>query len=226
MTSLRTPGATRRQEFSAATKRALTDAAEELFTAHGYAATSLDAVVAGAQVTKGALYHHFTGKQDLFGAVFERVEDQSALAVAQAIAGVADPWEQALVGVRTFLAIVREPRYRRIVVQESPSVLGYEALRQQEDRSTYGTVVEIVRSTLFTGSWTIDEPMLHTFGRIFFGALNSAGASVSVSDDPEADSLRVEAVIGLMLAGIREIMESGADLESVTSSALWRADPA
>ena len=78
MTSLKTSGASRRQEYSAATKRALTDVAEELFTEHGYAATSLDAVVAGARVTKGALYHHFSGKQDLFQAVFERIEDQSA----------------------------------------------------------------------------------------------------------------------------------------------------
>ena len=53
----------RRQQYSASTKRALVDVAEELFTEHGYAATSLDAIVAGAQVTKGALYHHFSGKQ-------------------------------------------------------------------------------------------------------------------------------------------------------------------
>ena len=70
------PGTSRRQQYSASTKRALVDVAEELFTEHGYAATSLDAIVAGAQVTKGALYHHFSGKQALFEAVFERVEER------------------------------------------------------------------------------------------------------------------------------------------------------
>ena len=55
-------------------KRALVEVAEGLFTEHGYANTSLDAIVAGARVTKGALYHHFSGKQALFEAVFERVE--------------------------------------------------------------------------------------------------------------------------------------------------------
>ena len=67
---------TRRQQYSASTRRALIDMGEQLFTEHGYAATSLDTIVAGAQVTKGALYHHFSGKQALFEAVFERVESR------------------------------------------------------------------------------------------------------------------------------------------------------
>ena len=52
---------TRRQRYSEATKQALVEVAERLFTAHGYSATSLDAIAAGADVTKGALYHHFSG---------------------------------------------------------------------------------------------------------------------------------------------------------------------
>ena len=70
--------ATRRQEYSATTKKALVDVAAERFTAQGYAGTSLDEIVAGARVTKGALYHHFKGKQDLFEAVFVEVEDAAA----------------------------------------------------------------------------------------------------------------------------------------------------
>src|SRR4051794_36544351 len=115
------PGASRRQQYSASTKRALVDVAEELFTQHGYAATSLDAIVAGAQVTKGALYHHFSGKQALFEAVFERVESDAARAIQQALEGRPDPWEKATAGLRAFLQVVREPRYRRIVIQEGPA---------------------------------------------------------------------------------------------------------
>ena len=62
--------ATRRQEFSASTKNALVEVAHALFSQRGYAGTSLDDIVAGAEVTKGALYHHFRGKQELFEAVF------------------------------------------------------------------------------------------------------------------------------------------------------------
>src|SRR4051812_6745690 len=148
------PGATRRQQYSASTKRALVDVAEELFTEHGYAATSLDAIVAGARVTKGALYHHYSGKQSLFEAVFERVEANAARSISTALRGHRDPWEKALAGLRAFLEVVREPTYRRIVIQEGPSVLGYERYREQEERSTFAIVLEIVRSVLTAGAWT------------------------------------------------------------------------
>ena len=71
-------GTSRRQEYSASTRRALVDVATELFTERGYAGTSLDEIVAGARVTKGALYHHFSGKQALFESVFEKIEERAA----------------------------------------------------------------------------------------------------------------------------------------------------
>src|SRR3954447_20507832 len=108
------PGASRRAQYSASTKRALVEVAEGLFTAHGYANTSLDAIVAGARVTKGALYHHFSGKQALFEAVFERVENDASRAINRALKGKKDPWKKARAGLRAFLAVVQEPRYRRI----------------------------------------------------------------------------------------------------------------
>ena len=71
------PGESRRQQYSASTKRALIEVATAQFSEHGYGGTSLDAIVAGARVTKGALYHHFSGKQGVFEAVFAKVEDDA-----------------------------------------------------------------------------------------------------------------------------------------------------
>src|SRR5690348_15929610 len=114
------PGTSRRAEFSASTRRALVDVAEELFTEHGYAATSLDAIVAGADVTKGALYHHYSGKQAVFEAVFERVEAEGAQTIQESLRDKDDPWEKAIAGLRAFLDVVRQPAYSRIVVQDGP----------------------------------------------------------------------------------------------------------
>src|SRR5215207_5700725 len=88
------PGASRRAGYSASTKRALIDVAELRFTEAGYAAASLDAIVAGARVTKGALYHHFSGKKALFEAVFERVEADASRAIQKSLKGHRDPWEK------------------------------------------------------------------------------------------------------------------------------------
>ena len=149
------PGTSRRAEFSASTRRALVDVAERLFTEHGYAATSLDAIVAGADVTKGALYHHYSGKQALFEAVFERVESAGAQSIQDALTGDQDPWDKALSGLRAFLEVVRQPSYSRIVIQDGPSVLGYERFREQEERSTFAYVLDIVRAVLSSGDWSL-----------------------------------------------------------------------
>jgi AcrR family transcriptional regulator len=208
------PGASRRQQYSASTKRALVDVAEELFTDNGYAATSLDAIVAGARVTKGALYHHFSGKQALFEAVFERVESDASRAIQKSIKGHRDPWEKAQAGLRAFLEVVQEARYRRIVIQEGPSVLGYERYREQEERSTFANVLDIVRSVLAAGQWELDEDLSQTFARIFFGAMSSAGESVSSAEDPIQAAANVETAIGFILAGFRALAESGVELPS------------
>ena len=92
LTSLpKVPGASRRQQYSASTKRALIEVATAQFSEHGYGGTSLDAIVAGARVTKGALYHHFSGKQAIFEAAFERVQSRATTGIADAAAGHPDP---------------------------------------------------------------------------------------------------------------------------------------
>jgi AcrR family transcriptional regulator len=206
------PGTSRRAQYSASTKRALIDVADELFTAHGYAATSLDAIVGGARVTKGALYHHFSGKQALFEAVFERVESDGATAIQASIKGHVDPWEKALSGLRAFLDVVRQPSYSRIVIQEGPSVLGYERFREQEERSTFACVLDIVRAVLNAGDWELDSEMEHTFARIFFGAMSSAGASVSTSEDADTAAMRAEIAIGFILSGLQALADEGVRL--------------
>ena len=202
----------RRQQYSASTKWALVEVAEQLFTEHGYAATSLDAIVAGARGTKGALYHHFSGKQALFEAVFEQVEGEAARAIQQALRGKRDPWDKARAGLQAFLEVVQEARYRRIVIQDGPAVLGYERFRDHEERSTFANVVDIVRAVLSAGSWELEEDMLQTFARIFFGAMSSAGEAVSSSADSEAAARRVETAIGFILAGFQTLAENDVEL--------------
>jgi AcrR family transcriptional regulator len=197
----------RRSEYSASTKRALVDVAAELFTEHGYAGTSLDAIVAGARVTKGALYHHFSGKQALFEAVFEQVEAEASKTISKAVRTTKDPWEKAVTGLREFLMVVQQPAYRRVVIQEGPVVLGYERYREQEERSTFGIVQEIVASVL--ASYDLEPSMVETFSRVFFGAMSAAGSAVSSAEDTQRASAEVEAAIAFILAGLRQQAESG-----------------
>jgi AcrR family transcriptional regulator len=201
---------TRRQDYSASTKRALVEVARELFTEQGYAGTSLDAIVGGARVTKGALYHHFSGKQELFEAVFEAVEDDAARAIRSAVKDRKDPWDKAMAGLRAFLAVCQQPAYRRVVIAEGPAVLGYERYREQEERSTFGIVQDIVAAVLTT--YELEQSMIETFSRVFFGAMSAAGSAVTSSDDPKRASAEVEAAIAFFLAGLRQQAEAGGTL--------------
>ena len=202
----------RRQQYSASTKKALVTCARELFTEHGYANTSLDAVVAGAAVTKGALYHHFSGKQALYEAVFEEVEQEASKRISRALTGSRDPWVKASAGLRAFLAAVQDPTYQRIVIQDGPAILGYERFREQEERSTFAIVQDIVRSVLEASTYDLDEDMLVTFSRIFFGAMSAAGESVTSAENPQLAVARVETAIGFILAGFQALAESGVEL--------------
>jgi AcrR family transcriptional regulator len=200
----------RRQDYSASTKRALIDVATTLFTEQGYAGTSLDEIVAGARVTKGALYHHFSGKQALFEAVFENVEDEAAKSIRKAIKVSDDPWEKAIAGLRQFLEVCQQPMYRRVVIQEGPAVLGYERFREQEERSTFGIVQDIVAEVL--KAYDLEQSLVETFSRVFFGALSAAGSAVTAAEDTRRASAEVEAAIAFMLGGLRAQAESGEKL--------------
>lgn len=210
----------RRQEYSLSTRRALLDSATTLFAERGYAGTSLDEVVAAAEVTKGALYHHYDGKQAVFEAVLEAVEADAVETITAEVRREQDPWQKALVGVRSFLEICQEQGYRRIVMQEGPVALGYDRWREIEERNTFGLVRDIVRAVL--QRYDVDESILETFSRLFFGAMSTAGMSVSQSETPEKVSQEVQTVIALLLAGLRQLAESGADLASLSPTQILR----
>ena len=208
---------TRRHDYSSSTRRSLVACATELFTERGYAGTSLDEVVAAAQVTKGALYHHYSGKQALFEAVFEATEDEAVQHITQEIRKVEDPWERATIGVRAFMEVCQQPRFRRIVMQEGPVALGFDRFREADERNTYGLVRDIVMQVL--RSYDVPPSIIETFTRVFYGAMTSAGMSVASAEDPEAAGREVETVIGIVLAGLRQLAESGVDLlDPVTST--------
>jgi AcrR family transcriptional regulator len=121
---------TRRAEHAADTRQALVDTARGLFRSQGYAATGTEEIVAGARVTRGALYHHFKDKSDLFRAVMEQVAREVAeeLVSAELSHPGATAWDEVRGGLRAFLDLcVVTDDFQRIVLVEGPVVLGHEA---------------------------------------------------------------------------------------------------
>ncbi len=206
-------GASRRQ-FSETTRQTLVDEATALFADRGYAGTSLDEVVARADVTKGALYHHFSGKQDLFHAVLTRIEGRAVAEIQGRMAEEHDPWGRAQAGVRGFLAACQQPAYRRIVLQEGPVALGLDNWRASEQRTTLGVIRGVAEDLL--SEHPVDDALLEAFAQVFFGALSAAGQAIAEADDAAATGEQIAVVLGALLAGLRQLADSGAGLDATS----------
>ena len=190
----------RRSAHAADTKRALVSAARRLFSRHGYAATSLDEVCERARVTKGALYHHFRNKENLFSAVLEDVEDDFVRAAIAAVEPGADVWESLRSAGTGFLEMCTRGDVRRIVM-EAPAVLGWERARQLEMANALGLLRTSLEQAVVDGILTSDAPdvLAQLLGAIF----NEAGMMVAAADDPDVSRARVGRELDRMLAGLR-----------------------
>lgn len=172
-----------------------------LFTKSGYAGTSLDAIAARARVTKGALYHHFRGKQDLFEAAFTAVELTVYEKLQTILRGPENLWVKAGMGIREYLQSCLEPSYQRIVIHEAPVVMGFQRWREAQDRLSFGLIRSVVADLRDAGG-LVGMPVEIT-SRLIFGALSTAATMVANSPDPEQMSQETEDALIRLLAVAR-----------------------
>jgi AcrR family transcriptional regulator len=196
------PVLSRKAEHSAETQRRLIEVARQLFAERGYAGTGTDHLVAGARMTRGALYHHYRDKRDLFRAVSEVVAREYNDRILRAAATATDPWEAMRAGARAFLEAARDPAFRRIVLVDGPSVLGSEEWRELHGQYARGTVRAALEGNLAAGN--LPPLPLEPLTDLFVGALYEAGHSVAVAPDPPAviDTF-VSLIIDGTMAGLR-----------------------
>jgi len=188
-------------EQADATRTALSAAARQLFTERGYAATSTTEIVERAGVTRGALYHHFAAKDELFRAVFEQLEGEVTKHVAQEALTNADPLEQLRRGTRAYLDACIDPAVQRVVLLDGPSVLGWETWQEIEQRYGYGLVLAGVEAAIGAGLISAQpvEPLAH----VLFGALTEAGMVVARADEPRTARAEMEGAMDRLLDGLR-----------------------
>jgi AcrR family transcriptional regulator len=191
----------RKAEQSDATRATLLSVARELFTERGYAATSTTEIADQAGVTRGALYHHFTAKDDLFRALFEQLEQEVVDRVARGAAAGADSLEQMRLGSHAFLDACLDPAVQRIVLLEGPAVLGWETWQEIEERYGYGLVAAAVQAAI--GAGLIDAQPVGPLAHVLFGALSQAGLMVARADDPVAARTDMVTAMDRLLDGLR-----------------------
>lgn len=166
--------------------------------AKGYYGTSTEDIVDAADVgTRGALYHHFAGKKELFRAVFEEVEaEQADKALAQ-------------VGTMPAMTIIREgmvsfldssPGVQRVLLLDGPSVLGWEAWRALENEYGLGALRELLEQAVVDGS--LPEQPVESLAHMLLAAVNEAALYVAHAADPGAAKRSAISSVDAILSGI------------------------
>jgi AcrR family transcriptional regulator len=181
----------------------LLSVARALFAEQGFADTPLDLVVERAGVTKGALYHHFKNKRDLFQAVFEQLEQEMCEKVITAAieAGEENAIASMQAGVRAFMESALDPAAQRIVLIEGPTVLGWDTWREIDERYGYALVKGSIDNAMEQGELERrpSEPLSH----LFLAAISEAALQVARADDKEAALEEMTAAVMSILDGMR-----------------------
>ncbi len=167
------------RQRTADTRAALIDAARALFVEKGYAETGTPEIVAAAKVTRGALYHHFADKADLFKAVVEQEAERVATHIEASSIDMTSPLEGFLSGADAYFTAMSEPGRTRLLLLDGPSVLGHAEMARIDSR----TGGEELRKGL-AGALPDDAP-LQALSTILSAAFDSAALAIADGADPE-----------------------------------------
>ena len=183
-----------------ATRAALVRAARELFAARGYAAVGTTEIVERAGVTRGAMYHHFNDKRELFRAVYEELEADSAQQVGEAVAREPQAERHLEVGLDAFLDACLDPAHRRISLLEAPSVLGYEEWRGIGAEFSLGLLRAALEAAMNIGR--IERQPIDPLAHLLLGALAEAALMLARAEEPQRARQEVGETVLRLVAGL------------------------
>jgi AcrR family transcriptional regulator len=166
---------------SEATRAELVAAARRLFAEHGYGGVGTEEIVRTAGVTRGALYHHFAGKKDLFRAVYEDIERELVEQIAAVAVSAGDPVAALRAGAQAWLDACEEPDVQQIALLDAPSVLGWEEWREIGMRYGFGLVEGTLQAAVDAG--LLDKQPVKPLAHLIVGAIDEAALVVARADD-------------------------------------------
>jgi AcrR family transcriptional regulator len=198
----------RREQAGEATRAALVDASRALFAERGYAGVSIDDITERTRVTRGALYHHFEDKRDLFQAVVEAVERELTDEVRRKASRERDPWTRLRTACDAYLDACLAPEVQRIVVLDAPPVLSWRVWCEIDKRHGLGVFEEALAAAGAAGLLSL--PSVETGAQLLLGALNTGARVVADATAKPAARRAVGETVDRILSGFRVRSDSGA----------------
>lgn len=169
---------------SAATRAALIAAGRELFAEHGFAGVGTESIVREAAVSRGALYHQFGDKTELFAAVLADVEGEVTREIAAAAVTEPSPGFAAIMTTAFghWLDVCQRPRVQRILLIDGPSVLGWKRWRDICQEHMLGLVEQVLSQAMAAGEVAPipARPLAH----LLLAMADEAALYVGTAEDP------------------------------------------
>jgi AcrR family transcriptional regulator len=189
-------------ERTEATRTALIAAARPLFARRGYAGVGTEEIARAAEVTRGALYHHFDGKRELFAAVYEQIEIELAERIAAGAleANASSPLAAMKAGAEMFLLASTEPETQQVVLLDGPSVLGWDRWREIATKHGLGLIEATLQAAVEARE--IDSQPVRPLAHVLMGALDEAAMLVARASDPEGMRAEVGQTLAVLLDGL------------------------
>ena len=195
------------KQESEATAARILDCARELFAERGFAAVGLDEIAGRAQVTRGAVYHHYDSKLGVFRAVHARAQAEVAEAITRATATVTDPWPALEAGCRAFLEASVRAELRQILLLDAPAVLGWAAWRDEDARNSGRLLTEVLTELAAAG--TIRLGSVPAGQALLSGAMNEAALWAAAQPDARTGIDQAWPILRRFLAALRSDAQPG-----------------
>jgi TetR/AcrR family transcriptional repressor of nem operon len=148
-----------------ATRQRILDTAERLVIDNGFAATSLDHVIAEARTSKGAFFHHFSSKLDLAQALVDRYAAADIAHLNRAVAEVQAATEDPVERVIGFIRIFEDGADELMAAQSGCLFVSILTERQLDQHGTFEQIGKAILAWRLTLSRLLREALETSPGR-------------------------------------------------------------
>ncbi len=202
----------RKEEYAEITRQALLDSALELFMSKGFQRTSIEDIVQRARVTRGALYHHFKSKEEVFAVVYSGIARELVVRIESEIDKTDGHWNKALAGCRAFLDCCIDPGFKSIRLDDAIGALGWRKWREIDSSFTMRVLKDLLSEMRTSGELSVDS--VDHAANMVYSLLVEAALNIARAKDKRAVHDEMIQVIDKMLTGLRS--QAGRPTSSVS----------